>query len=145
MSDQTWMDMVNDPQADVYETLRIMHKDKTAFEDHPIGAGLAMQHAGQRLEAELGKELPGLKIELLKADTDLRWLIFRVSFYMPGGWTSWNCSVSVLDIAIGRRPIAGAIADLFVTHAVGYFADRIRKGESNGDQGYRLAERRHPL
>jgi hypothetical protein len=135
VSDQTWMDMVDDPEADVYETLRAMHKDKTAFEDHPVRAGLAMQHAGKRLEAELGKELPGLKIELLRADIDLQWLIFRVSFYMLGGWTSWNCTVSVLDLAIGRRPIAPAIADLFVTFAVGYFANRIRKGEANGDQG----------
>ncbi len=135
MSDQTWMDMVDDPEADVYETLRAMHKDKTAFEDHPVGAGLAMQHAGTRLEAELGKELPGLKIELLRVDTDLQGFIFRASFYMLGGWTSWKMMLSVLDIAIGRRPIAPAMADLFVTHAVGYFADRIRKGEANGDQG----------
>lgn len=135
MSDQTWMDMVDDPEADVYETLRAMHKDKTAFEDHPVGAGLAMQHAGKRLEAELGKELPGLRIELLRVDVDLQGFIFRASFYMLGGWTSWNMMLSVLDIAIGRRPIAGAIADLIVAHAVGYFANRIRKGEANGDQG----------
>lgn len=28
MSEITWMDMVDDPQADVYETLRIMHKER---------------------------------------------------------------------------------------------------------------------
>lgn len=135
MSEITWMDMVDDPEADVYETLQIMYRDKTAFENHPVGAGLAMQRAGQRLEAELGEELPGLKIELLRVDIDLQGFIFRASFYMLGGWTSWNMMLSVLDIAIGRRPIAGAIGDLIVANAVGYFADRIRKVRTNGNPG----------
>lgn len=131
MSVQAWMDMLDDPAADAYETLRVMSQDKAAFTDHPFAACLAIEHAGRRLAAELAGELPGLKIEFSRADADMQWSIFKVSFYMLGGWTSWNRALGVRDILDARRPPASSVADLIVIDAVGYFADRIRKGKSD--------------
>lgn len=137
MSEPAWLAMVDDDEADVYETLRAMHRDKAASE-YPMAVHLVMKRAGERLEAELTKELPGLRISLLRIDPDQQWMAFKVSFYMLGGWTQWTRALSVSEIVFRNEPgepVSESVAHLFVIDAARYFANRIKKGETDAHTG----------
>lgn len=130
MSEPAWMTMIDDDEADVYETLRAMYKDKTAFDEYPIAAMLAMTRAGKRLETELIEELPGIKIELLKIEASLRLTIFRAAFYMLGGWTQWTRALTVHETVFRGENVSESVAEMFVIDAVEHFRNRITKKET---------------
>lgn len=134
MSEPAWLAMIDDPQADAYETLRAMQRDKAASE-YPAAVHLVMRRVGERLETELTKELPGLRIELSRIDPDQQWTVFKVSFYMLGGWTQWTRALSVSEIVFRGEPVSESVAHLFVVDAASYFVNRIKKGETDVHTG----------